>query len=182
MKEVAWVASPVGTLRLEAEGERFTGLAFDGGCDPGGIPSTGLLAKAASQLQAYFEGRLQRFDLPLEMRGTPFQQEVWQALTRIPYGQTWSYARLAEAVGRPRAVRAVGAANGRNPIAIIVPCHRVIGKDGSLTGFGGGLACKALLLELEQPSLFRGEAETNREKPQHRGACRASRAPEWPSL
>ena len=101
------------------------------------------------QLDEYFAGRRRRFELPLAPRGTAFQLAVWQALQQIPFGQTRCYGALAEAIGRPRAVRAVGAANGANPIAIIIPCHRVIGRDGSLTGYAGGLARKALLLQLE---------------------------------
>ena len=101
------------------------------------------------QLDAYFAGRLRRFELPLAPEGTQFQRQVWSALTTIPYGETLSYGELARRVGRPNACRAVGAANGRNPIPIIIPCHRVIGADGSLTGFGGGLPIKRRLLQLE---------------------------------
>jgi methylated-DNA-[protein]-cysteine S-methyltransferase len=108
------------------------------------------LAPYAEQFSAYFAGRLQVFELPLAARGTEFQQQVWQALTRIPYGQTRCYADIADTIGNPKAVRAVGAANGRNPLAIIVPCHRVIGRNGSLTGYAGGLAIKQFLLNLEQ--------------------------------
>lgn len=108
------------------------------------------LAPYAEQFSAYFAGRLQTFELPLAARGTEFQQQVWLALTQIPYGQTRSYADIADIIGKPRAVRAVGAANGRNPLAIIVPCHRVIGRDGSLTGYAGGLIIKQCLLDLEQ--------------------------------
>jgi methylated-DNA-[protein]-cysteine S-methyltransferase len=104
---------------------------------------------AAKQLGEYFAGRRERFDLPLAPTGTEFQLSVWQGLRKIPYGRTWSYAELARRIGRPRAMRAVGAANGANPLPIVVPCHRVIGADGSLTGFGGGLPAKRLLLELE---------------------------------
>lgn len=102
------------------------------------------------QLAAYFKGRLQRFDVKLDLVGTPFQKSVWQALLRIPCGQTRSYAAQAQSIGRPTAMRAVAAANGQNKIAIVVPCHRVIGSDGSLTGYGGGLPRKRWLLELEQ--------------------------------
>ncbi len=102
-----------------------------------------------SQLKDYFEGRRTAFELVLEPKGTPFQLLVWQALRSIPYGCTCSYAEIARTIGRPRAARAVGAANGRNPIPIVVPCHRVIGADGSLTGFGGGLPAKRYLLDLE---------------------------------
>ncbi|HEX7610606.1 MAG TPA: methylated-DNA--[protein]-cysteine S-methyltransferase, partial [Solirubrobacteraceae bacterium] len=107
------------------------------------------LADVAGQLAAYFAGTLTEFDVQLELAGTDFQREVWQALRAIPYGETISYGELAQRVGKPSASRAVGLANGRNPIAIIVPCHRVIGADGSLTGYGGGLARKAWLLEHE---------------------------------
>jgi methylated-DNA-[protein]-cysteine S-methyltransferase len=103
-----------------------------------------------TQLRAYFDGRLQRFELELRPQGTPFQLEVWQALRDIGYGATESYAGLAERIGRPRAVRAVGAANGANPLPIVVPCHRVIGADGSLTGFAGGIDAKRWLLQLER--------------------------------
>ena len=102
------------------------------------------------QLEAYFAGELQRFDLALAPDGTDFQQAVWQALTTIPYGATCSYGEIARQIGKPKASRAVGAANGQNPIPIIIPCHRVIGSTGKLTGFGGGLAAKEILLELEQ--------------------------------
>ena len=102
------------------------------------------------QLGAYFKGDLKQFDLPLAPRGTAFQQEVWQALTRIPYGEVVSYRSIAEAIGNPKAVRAVGGANGKNPIPIVVPCHRVIGSNGDLTGFGGGLETKSRLIDLEK--------------------------------
>lgn len=110
------------------------------------------------QLDEYFAGTRQRFDLRLALRGTAFQQAVWQALQEIPFGQTRSYSQLAMQIGRGNAVRAVGAANGANPIAVIVPCHRVIGRDGSLTGFAGGLARKATLLHLEG---FRGAEQAS---------------------
>jgi methylated-DNA-[protein]-cysteine S-methyltransferase len=109
-------------------------------------------AKALAQLDAYFAGKLRRFELPLAAQGTSFQREVWSALTTIPYGETVSYRELAQRVSRPLASRAVGAANGRNPIPIVIPCHRVIGADGSLTGFGGGLEIKRRLLALESRS------------------------------
>lgn len=104
---------------------------------------------AAEELRAYFAGGLRAFSVPLDMQGTEFQRSVWNQLTKIPYGETRSYAQVAEAVRRPKAVRAVGAANGSNPVAIIVPCHRVIGSSGKLTGYGGGLPMKKRLLELE---------------------------------
>ena len=108
-----------------------------------------MLADAARQLADYFAGTRRAFDLPLAPRGTGFQQVVWRALLAIPYGETCSYGELARAIGRPAASRAVGAANGRNPIAIVIPCHRVIGADGSMTGYGGGLPTKKWLLAHE---------------------------------
>jgi len=117
--------------------------------------------EATRQLAAYFAGRLTVFDLPLRPEGTPFQQQVWRALRDIPYGETRSYAQVAAALGRPAAVRAVGRANGSNPLPIVVPCHRVIGSDGTLTGYGGGLAAKRWLLDLERrnrpPALEAGD-------------------------
>ncbi|KRW60606.1 cysteine methyltransferase [Aeromonas allosaccharophila] len=107
------------------------------------------LAPFLAEFDAYFAGRLQRFSLPLAAHGTAFQQAVWQALCDIPYGETRSYSDIARAIGKPDAVRAVGAANGRNPLSIIVPCHRVIGQNGSLTGYAGGLEIKKMLLDLE---------------------------------
>lgn len=108
-----------------------------------------LLREAISQLQAYFAGQLRMFDLPLEPLGTPFQQSVWQALCAIPYGETRSYGAVAASIGNPKAARAVGLANNKNPIAIIIPCHRVIGADGRLVGYAGGLGIKEHLLHLE---------------------------------
>src|SRR5690349_8734427 len=112
------------------------------------------------ELQAYFEGELKSFDVPLEIAGTVFQKRVWNALQTIPYGQTRSYSQIAAQIGAPKAVRAVGAANGRNPIPIIVPCHRVIGASGGLVGFGGGLAWKRLLLDLEATYVERSREAT----------------------
>ncbi|MFE9448581.1 methylated-DNA--[protein]-cysteine S-methyltransferase [Streptomyces sp. NPDC006739] len=109
-----------------------------------------LFAEAEEQLTAYFAGELKEFNLPLRLDGTPFQRTVWEQLTRIPYGETRSYGELADALGNPKASRAVGLANGRNPVGIIVPCHRVIGASGSLTGYGGGLDRKKRLLDFER--------------------------------
>jgi len=119
-------------------------------------PNVAVLAEAARQLTAYFDGRLTEFDVPLALAGTPFQQAVWAALQRVPYGETVSYRELAEQIGRPTAARAVGMANGRNPVAIIVPCHRVVGTGGGLVGYGGGVDRKRRLLEFERggTSLF----------------------------
>lgn len=111
--------------------------------------------QAANELRSYFAGVLRVFSVPLDMQGTDFQLSVWRQLVKIPYGETRSYAQVAEAIGRPKAVRAVGAANGSNPVAIVVPCHRVIGSSGKLTGYGGGLPLKQRLLELERGGLFR---------------------------
>jgi len=123
-------------------------------------PRNPLLAEALSQLRAYFAGRLREFDLPLDLAGTDFQIRVWRQLETIPYGETRSYSAIAQAIGRPAAVRAVGAANGANPVPIVVPCHRVIGASGKLVGYGGGLSLKKRLLELEKIGgtipLFRG--------------------------
>jgi len=113
-------------------------------------PSFPLLRRAGEQLTAYFEGRRRTFSLPLAPVGTPFQRRVWTELQRIPYGETLPYSQLARRAGRPRAIRAAGAANGKNPISIVIPCHRVVGKDGSLTGYGGGLETKQALLDLER--------------------------------
>ncbi len=146
--------SPIGPLRLMAEGDSLTGIHMLDAEDPT-VPGPGWVRESApfaavrEQLAAYFAGALTRFDLPLAPRGTPFQLRVWERLREIPYGETMSYAQLALQIGEPRAIRAVGAANGRNPLPIVVPCHRVIGADGSLTGYAGGLERKRLLLELE---------------------------------
>jgi methylated-DNA-[protein]-cysteine S-methyltransferase len=105
-----------------------------------------------SQLDAYFEGELTRFDVPMDLKGTDFQQTVWEELAKVPYGVTISYGELAKRIGNPKACRAVGMANGKNPIPIIIPCHRVIGKNGTLTGFGGGLDVKQALLNIEKSS------------------------------
>jgi len=151
------VDSPIGPLTLVAADGRLTGLYMDaqqhGPKDevvgPPDDPEAEPFASAAAQLAAYFAGQLTEFDLPLAPAGTRFQRTVWAALQQIPYGETWSYGQLASKIGNPAAVRAVGLANGRNPIALVVPCHRVIGADGSLTGYGGGLDRKRYLLDLE---------------------------------
>ena len=150
--------SPIGELTLIARDGALAGVRFP----PPGAPPRGsvegrdpVLELAARQLREYFAGERTAFDLPLALEGTAFQQEAWRALAAIPYGDTISYGEQAARLGRPDAVRAVGAANGANPIPIVLPCHRVIGADGSLTGFGGGLETKRRLLDLERsPSLF----------------------------
>jgi len=169
------VDSPVGPITLLATDDRLTGLylserryppaaaqfgtpqfgtpqfgAPQFGAPQFGAPHDGPFAAAAAQLSEYFAGRLTSFDLPVTMTGTSFQRLVWSALQDIPYGTTVSYGELAAAIGRPSAARAVGLASGRNPISIIVPCHRVVGSDGSLTGYGGGLERKRYLIALER--------------------------------
>jgi methylated-DNA-[protein]-cysteine S-methyltransferase len=150
--------SPIGPLTIVAEDGAITALYMDMQRHAPGAEAFGLpgdpgdepFATAARQLDAYFAGQLTDFDLPLAPAGTDFQRRVWDGLRAIPYGQTVSYGELARRVGNPAASRAVGLANGRNPIAIVVPCHRVIGTDGSLTGYGGGLDRKRFLLALER--------------------------------
>lgn len=147
--------SPVGPLLLAADNDGLRLIEFASPRHPATRGrdwhegSSEVLAETRAQLAAYFNGDRRDFDLPLSPRGTPFQRDVWLALQRIPYGETISYAALATWIGKPSATRAVGAANGRNPLPIVVPCHRVIGTDGSLTGFGGGLPTKQFLLALE---------------------------------
>ncbi len=145
------VESPIGLLLLLGDGESLSGLGFDGGEQPHAIGRRckSAFADARTQLAEYFAGTRQSFDLPLRPAGTSFQQLAWRALTEIPYGATRTYGEQAARLGRPRAARAVGAANGRNPIPIIVPCHRLVGHGGELTGFGGGLERKRYLLEHE---------------------------------
>lgn len=150
------IASPVGELTLVAEGNALVAILWEGD-DPARVPLPALvdtpdhpvLCETARQLDEYFAGRRRTFDVPLAFRGTVFQRAVWSALLRIPFGETRSYGRIARELDRPNATRAVGAANGRNPISIIAPCHRVIGANGALTGFAGGLAAKEALLTLE---------------------------------
>jgi methylated-DNA-[protein]-cysteine S-methyltransferase len=142
------MSSPIGPLTLTAENGALTAVDF-GARQGRPVADDPVLHEAARQLTAYFAGDLRRFDLPLRARGTPFQLTVWEALSRIPYGATISYRELAESIGRPTAARAVGHANGCNPLAIVVPCHRVIGADGTLTGYAGGVDAKAALLALE---------------------------------
>jgi methylated-DNA-[protein]-cysteine S-methyltransferase len=139
--------SPIGRLLLSGEDGRLTGVTFDAEAEARSTEP--LFLDAEAQLDAYFAGELERFELPLAPHGTAFQRRVWEALLEIPYGGTTTYSELAGALGRPSACRAVGAANGRNPLPVIVPCHRVIGATGALTGYGGGLERKRLLLALE---------------------------------
>ena len=148
--------SPVGKLKLVARNKGLVAILWEND-NPKRVKLTELkeeikhplLMAAEEQLQNYFAKKLSKFSLPLDMHGTLFQQAVWQALLTIPFGETRSYAQIAIQIGNPKAVRAVGAANGKNPLSIIVPCHRVIGSNGSLTGFAGGLEIKTILLNLE---------------------------------
>lgn len=148
--------SPVGQLTLVASDKGLSGILWEDD-KAGRVPleemredaNHHVLAQATRQLEEYFSGQRKTFSVPLDFQGTDFQKKVWQALLTIPFGQTRSYAQIAQQLGNPKAVRAVGAANGKNPISIIAPCHRVIGSNGDLTGFAGGLAAKTLLLSLE---------------------------------
>lgn len=152
------IASPIGSLLLAMTERRLTQIGFPQPRHPPQLPpdsreASEPFAEAISQLQQYFAGQRRDFNLPLAITGTDFQRQVWQQLQAIPYGQTISYGELARRIGNPRAVRAVGLANGRNRLPIVIPCHRVIGADGKLVGFGGGLPIKAQLLQLEQTPL-----------------------------
>jgi methylated-DNA-[protein]-cysteine S-methyltransferase len=140
------IDSPVGPLSLQLDETVLTRVTW-GECDGA---DHGRFGRVVEQLDEFFAGDRRTFDIPLALVGTDFQRRVWRALQEIPYGQTRTYAEIADAIGAPSAVRAVGGANNRNPIAIVVPCHRVIGADGSLTGFGGGLEAKRWLLDHEQ--------------------------------
>jgi methylated-DNA-[protein]-cysteine S-methyltransferase len=141
-------------ILITEENCAITGVYFDVEIPAGFVKAeTPLIKKAAAQIEEYLDDKRKKFSLPLAMHGTEFQMDVWRALQTIPYGETRSYKEIAELINRPKAVRAVGMANHRNPISIIVPCHRVIGHNGSLTGYGGGLPLKQRLLELEQDSV-----------------------------
>ncbi|WP_162047740.1 methylated-DNA--[protein]-cysteine S-methyltransferase [Vibrio taketomensis] len=154
MNRYTIIVTPLGDMTLQANEKGLLGAWFEtettkpqhlGERDD----SFALLMECKTQLDEYFAGIRNQFDLPLAAEGTAFQTQVWQALTTIPFGETWSYQQLADAINNPKAVRAVGLANGKNPISIIVPCHRVIGKNGKLTGYAGGVERKAALLRLE---------------------------------
>ncbi|MFC4098577.1 methylated-DNA--[protein]-cysteine S-methyltransferase [Paenibacillus xanthanilyticus] len=163
----AEVGSPIGPLLLAATDEGLCRIDFGGyeeheqelaawtkryrpGAEWMHAPRHPVVSAAAEQLAEYFAGGRQLFDLPLDLWGTPFQRKVWQALTEVPFGAVCSYKHIAEAIGQPKAVRAVGGANNRNPIPVIVPCHRVIGASGEMVGYGGGLPIKRCLLDLEK--------------------------------
>ena len=152
------IPSPVGPIYLVADSKSLRAITFATNwpaMPPGKAGTAGdnpILSKAQRQLEEYFAGRRTDFELPITLTGTPFQKKTWQALLTIPYGETRSYSQQAQIIGNPKAVRAVGRTNGLNPIAIVVPCHRVIGKSGKLTGYAGGLEIKRFLLELENSS------------------------------
>jgi methylated-DNA-[protein]-cysteine S-methyltransferase len=151
-----FMESPVGQLKLAASEKGLVAILWEND-DPRRVvlgdlrddDRHPLLIETQQQLKEYFEGKRQGFSIPLDMRGTPFQKSVWDALLAIPFGETRTYGQIAKQLGRPRAMRAVGNANGRNPLSIVVPCHRVIGSSGKLTGFAGGLEAKAHLLKIE---------------------------------
>ena len=151
------IESPIGHLFLVADETHLVAVMFDNGWKwyLDGLQETPIersskiTKQTAKQLTEYFTGKRTAFDVPFRFEGTDFQQKVWTALTRIPYGKTWSYGDQAKSIGKPKAVRAVGATNGRNKINIIVPCHRVVGSSGKLTGYGGGIGKKEFLLRLE---------------------------------
>ncbi len=156
MRTHTMVDSPMGVLTLVASDGTLSGVYMEDQLhlpDPStfGQRAGSGFEEAAEQLEQYFAGERTAFTLRTRLLGSDFQRRVWQALAAIPYGRTWTYAQLADAVGRPDRLRAVAATNGRNPIAVVVPCHRVIGSDGSLTGYAGGLARKRFLLDLEHP-------------------------------
>ncbi len=151
-------ASPIGRITVTSNSAEITELLLpnrvdQGANDPVSTPTEPLLCEAIQQIRAYFDGELREFDLPLALQGTEHQKRVWDELRRIPFGALISYGELARRIGRPTASRAVGAANGKNPIAIIIPCHRVIGANGSLTGYGGGLDVKRWLIQHEAQAM-----------------------------
>lgn len=153
-RSYGYASTPLGRVLVVSAVGKLVGLHFDGHARTPAVAECGsgsdeILSLVGDQLDEYFRGSRTRFDLPVRLLGTPFQIEVWSALLDIPYGRTSTYAQVAVTIGRPRAARAVGAANGRNPISIVVPCHRLVGADGGLTGYGWGLDRKRKLLELE---------------------------------
>lgn len=162
MKHKCHLQTPIGVICIEENGKAITGLYLDRAYEKQyhlestqqtvflAEAETGLLHMAGNQLAEYFQGKRKEFTLPLAPQGTDFQKRVWEALCTIPYGQTRSYGEMAAQIGNPKACRAVGGANNKNPIMIFIPCHRVIGADGSLVGFGGGLQAKKYMLDLEK--------------------------------
>lgn len=151
MEKIHFYHSPIGTLALGEEDGYLTRVSFQEKIEtPHIMENTPLLEEAAKQLEEYFGGNRSSFSLPLKLRGTEFQKKVWQALQSIPYGVTASYGEIAKQIGNPKGARAVGMANNKNPISVIIPCHRVVGSNGKLVGYGGGLDKKVFLLEMEE--------------------------------
>jgi methylated-DNA-[protein]-cysteine S-methyltransferase len=158
MNVYTYIDSPLGKITLQANESGMSGVWFETHTtQPDALgkysPDNSLLQQCEGQLTEYFSGKRSSFEIPISAQGTAFQKKVWHALTTIPYGETWSYQELANAIDNPKAVRAVGLANGKNPISIIVPCHRVIGKNGKLTGYAGSLERKAWLLDFENSEI-----------------------------
>ena len=150
MLHYAYMNTPVGVLTIAEEGGFITNIAFGERNFDGILGENAVISQAKAQLEEYFAGARREFDLPLDMRGTDFQKRVWSALLTVPYGRTATYKDVAIKAGSPKGARAVGMANNKNPIVIVVPCHRIVGADGSLVGFAGGIDTKRFLLELEK--------------------------------
>jgi methylated-DNA-[protein]-cysteine S-methyltransferase len=148
--QYAVMDSPMGPLTVASTEKGIASIHFGNAVPAGAVTDSSANQEPVEQLKEYFEGRRTQFDLQLDVEGTPFQKAVWGELLRIPYGETRTYGEIAKAIGRPAAARAVGMANHENPIAVVIPCHRVVGRDGSLTGYAGGLHLKAQLLSIER--------------------------------
>ncbi|HET9220465.1 MAG TPA: methylated-DNA--[protein]-cysteine S-methyltransferase [Terriglobia bacterium] len=146
----AVINSPMGPLTLAVSDKGLASIKFGNAVPEGAVPEANASQETVDQLTEYFQGKRTQFDLPLDIEGTDFQKAVWSELQRIPYGETRSYGDIAKAIGRPGAARAVGMANHDNPLAVVIPCHRVVGRDGSLTGYAGGVHLKAQLLSIER--------------------------------
>ena len=142
--------TPMGPLTVGSTDRGIASIHFGNSVPRDAVADSSLSRETAEQLAEYFQGKRTQFELPLDVEGTPFQKAVWNELLRIPYGETRSYGDIAKAIGKPNAARAVGMANHENPIAVVIPCHRVVGRDGSLTGYAGGLQLKAQLLSIER--------------------------------
>lgn len=149
MRNVFYYNTKIGKLRIEDEGNYIVSVSTFDGNEPEQIQETALIKATYLQLKEYFDGKRTTFDIPIRLEGTSFQTKVWEALRKIPYGETRSYGEIAKQIGSPKGARAVGGANHNNPILIIVPCHRVIGASGALVGFGAGIPVKEMLLKLE---------------------------------
>ena len=148
--QYAVMDSPMGPVTVASTGKGIASIHFGNSVPAGAVTDPSANYQTLEQLTEYFEGKRTQFDLPLDVAGTPFQKAVWNELLRIPYGETRTYGEIAKAIGRPGAARAVGMANHDNPIAVVIPCHRVVGRDGSLTGYAGGVHLKAQLLSIER--------------------------------